>query len=138
VSTLRFTDGVEVDTSGEYRTLKLPDGWYVVGHGTLQPCADRAEAIRVKEELTTKSTKVCEDEILDVQSQTPSGPKFPDVHVQLSGEDGNVFSIIGRVRRALRKGGATADDIEAFTDEVETSGCYDEALRTVMRWVDVS
>ena len=30
--------------------------------------------------------------------------KYPNVFVQLSGENGNIFSVIGRVCRALRKG----------------------------------
>jgi len=28
---LIFSDGVELDTPGDYRTLKLHDGWYVIG-----------------------------------------------------------------------------------------------------------
>lgn len=46
---IKFSDGIEVDTSGEYRTLKLPDGWYVVGHGTLTPCANETEAIKLRD-----------------------------------------------------------------------------------------
>lgn len=65
-------------------------------------------------------------------------PHFPDVHVQLSGEDGNVFAIIGRVRRALIKAGATREQLECFMKEVTAAGSYDEALVVVMRWVDVS
>jgi hypothetical protein len=65
-------------------------------------------------------------------------PRFPDVHVQLSGKDGNVFAIIGRVRKALRKGGANQEQLDDFTKEVMNAGSYDDALITVMRWVDVS
>lgn len=122
---LRFTDGVQVDTSGEYRTLKLRDGWYVVGHGTLSPCADRGEAIELRDELLALSRKTVE-------------PRFPNVHVRLTGEDGNVFAIIGRVRRALKEAGVSEEDLQAFMDEVTNSHSYDEALATVMRWVDAS
>ena len=66
-----------------------------------------------------------------------SDVKFPDVHVQLSGEDGNVFSIITRVRRALRRAGASEAQLEDFGNEMQ-SGSYDDALRTVMRWVQTS
>lgn len=62
--------------------------------------------------------------------------KFPHVTVQLSGEDGNAFSIIGRVASALRKGGASSEDVTQFTDEA-MSGDYDNLLRTTMRWVNV-
>lgn len=54
MSILQFTDGVEIDTDGEYRTLQLDDGWYVVGHGTLQPCANHMEAIFVRTSLSAK------------------------------------------------------------------------------------
>lgn len=32
-------------------------------------------------------------------------PKFPDIEVYLSDEDGNAFIIIGKVQRALRRAG---------------------------------
>jgi hypothetical protein len=65
-----------------------------------------------------------------------SEPRFPDVVVPLVGEDGNAFAIIGRVRSALRRGGATDVEIEEFTKEA-MSGDYDNVLATAMRWVDV-
>ena len=68
---------------------------------------------------------------------TPSTPKYPDIEVQLSDRDGNVFAIIGRVRLALRRTGVHPDDIEAFTNECD-KGNYDHALQTVMRTVIVS
>ena len=43
--------------------------------------------------------------------------KFPDVTVPLVGQDGNAFAIIGRTRRALKRGGATPEEIKAFTTE---------------------
>lgn len=62
-------------------------------------------------------------------------PRYPDVSVQLTGEDGNAFSILGRVRRQLRRAGASEEELETFQDEA-TAGDYDHLLRTVMRWVD--
>lgn len=44
--TLRFTDGVEFNTDGEYRIVRKHDGLYVVGHGYLIPCEDIGEASR--------------------------------------------------------------------------------------------
>lgn len=63
--------------------------------------------------------------------------KFPSVTVQLVGEDGNAFAIIGRVSRALRKGGATDEERKEFFDEA-TSGDYDKVLQTCMQWVEVT
>lgn len=69
---------------------------------------------------------------------TSTTPKFPDARVRLSGEDGNVFAIIGRVRRALIRAGATEDDLKSFMSEIMNASSYDEALQTIMRWVHVS
>lgn len=68
----------------------------------------------------------------DVEGQ----PKFPDVVVPLIGEDGNGFMIVGRVRKALRKGGATPEQIEQFAAEA-TSGTYADLLDAVGRWVTI-
>ena len=48
---LRFSDGVNIDTSGELRILKLRDGYYVVGEGMCIPVADREEANEVIKEM---------------------------------------------------------------------------------------
>ena len=61
-------------------------------------------------------------------------PKFPDIEVQLSGEDGNAFAILGRVRRAMRCAGLPNTEIDAFSHEA-TSGDYDHLLRTAMATV---
>jgi len=63
-----------------------------------------------------------------------SDPKYPDCKVQLSGEDGNAFFIIGRTSKALRRAGAPKEDIDAYIAEA-TSGDYDHVLQTTMRWV---
>lgn len=63
--------------------------------------------------------------------------RFPHITVQLSGSDGNAFSIIGKVRGALKRYGVDQNEIDEFTREAQ-SGDYDHMLRTAMRWVDVS
>ncbi len=40
---IRFSDGIEIDTSGPLRLLELHDGWYVVGEGSLIPIKDEEE-----------------------------------------------------------------------------------------------
>ena len=32
---LKFSDGMEIDTSGEYRVIRKSDGLYIVGNGFL-------------------------------------------------------------------------------------------------------
>jgi hypothetical protein len=63
-----------------------------------------------------------------------STTKYPHITIQLEGEDGNAFSILGRVTRAMKRAGVERSEIDAFTAEA-TSGDYDNLLRTVMSWV---
>lgn len=55
--------------------------------------------------------------------------------VKLSGEDGNAFAIIGRVRKALKRAGMH-DEAEAFTKEA-MGGDYDNLLRACAKYCDV-
>jgi hypothetical protein len=65
----------------------------------------------------------------------PDPVRYPDVEVQLTGQDGNAFAVLGTVRKALMDAGY-GDDVEAFLAEA-TSGDYDHLLATCMRWVTV-
>jgi len=62
-------------------------------------------------------------------------PKY-DVKVQLSGEDGNAFAILGTVKRALRRADVSQELINKFFEEA-TAGDYDHLLRVCMEWVDI-
>ena len=62
--------------------------------------------------------------------------RFPDVTVQLSGEDGNAFFILGKVFKALCRAGATNQELKEF-DEQAKCGDYNNLLRTCMEWVNV-
>ena len=48
---LRFTDGMEFDTSGELRVIHRSDGYYVVGEGMLVAVDNREDGERLIEEL---------------------------------------------------------------------------------------
>jgi hypothetical protein len=63
--------------------------------------------------------------------------KHPEINVQLSGTDGNAFSVLGKVRKALKRGGVSNEEIDAFRVEA-TSGDYNHLLATAQRWVVVS
>ena len=63
-------------------------------------------------------------------------PKYPDVEVQLSGQDGNAFFIVGRVARALRKAGVSEKEIDKFRTEAK-SGDYSNLLSACGKWVEV-
>jgi len=60
--------------------------------------------------------------------------KYPNIVVDLIGEDGNAFAIMGRVTRAMRNAGLPSEEVEQFRKEA-MSGDYDNLLRTVMLWV---
>jgi hypothetical protein len=51
MGTLKFSDGVNIDTSGPLRTIKLHDGYYVVGDGMCIPVEDRNEARQIIKEM---------------------------------------------------------------------------------------
>lgn len=63
-------------------------------------------------------------------------PKYPHITVQLTGNDGNAFAVMGAVSKALRRADVPAEEIKQYTDE-SMSGDYDNLLATAMSWVDV-
>lgn len=62
---------------------------------------------------------------------------YPNIHVQLSGEDGNAFMIMAKVRKAMRSAGVKDEAIQRYLSEA-MSGDYNNLLRVTMQWVDVS
>jgi hypothetical protein len=62
--------------------------------------------------------------------------KYPEVWVNLIGQDGNAFYILGAVSRDLRKHGVPQAEVDKFVAAAK-SAKYDDLLRTVMRWVTV-
>lgn len=62
--------------------------------------------------------------------------RYPEIEVQLTGEDGNGFFIIARVLKALRRAGISAQERDAFMSEAQ-AGDYDHLLQTAMEWVEV-
>lgn len=63
-------------------------------------------------------------------------PKF-NTPVQLTGNDGNAFAIMGSVKSALKKAGATQEQIDEYLKQ-SMSGDYDNLLRVACDWVEVS
>ena len=74
----------------------------------------------------------------------PDVPMFPEVEVQLTGNDGNALSIMGNVstnlREFLSEEDLTKDEINNIITqyrEESMAGDYDNLLRTAMKWVEV-
>lgn len=63
--------------------------------------------------------------------------KHPEITVKLTGEDSNVFALIGSTTQAMRRAGVSPDEIDAFRDEALASDSYDQVLQTIMRTVNV-
>jgi hypothetical protein len=63
--------------------------------------------------------------------------KYPEVEVQLTGQDGNAFAIMGRVAGALKKAGVPKEEVAEYMKE-SMSGDYNHLLQTAMRWVSVA
>ena len=57
----------------------------------------------------------------------------PEIEVQLSGQDGNAFAILGSVSKALKAAGIDSADFMADA----MSGDYDHLLQTCLKWVTV-
>ena len=62
--------------------------------------------------------------------------RYPDIVVQMVGEDGNAFAILARCKTAMRRAGLEKSAIDEFINEAK-KGDYDHLLRTVMRYFTV-
>lgn len=62
--------------------------------------------------------------------------KYPEIEVQLTGNDGNAFAVMASVRKALKRARVSSDEIAEYVKE-STSGDYDNLLRVAMSWVTV-
>ena len=62
--------------------------------------------------------------------------KYPEIEVQLTGNDGNAFAIMGIVGQALKEANVSKDEIAEYTEQ-SMSGDYDNLLRVAMSWVTV-
>ena len=66
-----------------------------------------------------------------------SETKYPDITVNIIGQNGNAFCILGICKRAMERTKLPQTEIDAFMTEA-TSGYYDHhLLATVMSWFAV-
>jgi len=61
--------------------------------------------------------------------------RYPTIKVKLVGEDGNAFSIMGRISQALRRGNVSPEEIKLYQKE-SRSGNYDNLICVATRWVN--
>lgn len=58
------------------------------------------------------------------------------ITVKLIGEDGNIFFIMGKVSKALKRNGQNSE-AEEMCNRITNSHSYNEALAIVMEYVNV-
>jgi hypothetical protein len=74
---------------------------------------------------------------LDAEAEPVVAEPAPEKPVcQLSGEDGNVFNIIGRVSKALKQAGLR-EQANEFISRAFSSDSYDAVLRLATEYVEV-
>jgi hypothetical protein len=61
---------------------------------------------------------------------------YPHVKVQLTGQDGNAYMVLGLVSSALKRAGENKGAADFMAEA--TAGDYDHLLATAMKYVDVS
>ncbi|AHK12040.1 hypothetical protein Hosp_086 [Mycobacterium phage Hosp] len=64
------------------------------------------------------------------------GPKYPEVEVELLGQDGNGFGIVAKVQRALRQAGVPNETVREYVNEA-TDGDYDNLLAVTGQWITI-
>lgn len=69
-----------------------------------------------------------------------AGPLYPGVTVKLTGLDGNIGSVMIRVRDAFRQAGVPdyATIVSTMWAEIFQARSYDESLQIVMRYAEVT
>ncbi len=70
----------------------------------------------------------------DPKDENQSNEEFNKPECQLSGEDGNVFAIIGRVTTALKRDGQK-ERAKEFTNKAFNSESYDAVLKLCYEYV---
>ena len=63
--------------------------------------------------------------------------KFPEVEVQLTGNDGNAYAIMGAVQKAMRRAEIPQHEIEEYLNKSMNSQSYDELLQVALKTVTV-
>lgn len=63
--------------------------------------------------------------------------KYPEITVELIGQNGNIFNLIGICMQALRRAKVSKAERDIFVEEVTHAGSYVGALAVIMRWVNV-
>lgn len=81
----------------------------------------------------TKLTELLESQIGPVPD---TGIKYPDITVELTGQDGNAFNLISIVQKVLREQ-VSAEASLQFSSAAMFANSYDDLLGLIQRTVNV-
>jgi hypothetical protein len=112
---IKFTDGMEFDTSGPLQIVEKSDGFYVVGRGWLIPVSGKNEGDEVIRQLNERTKQ--------------------ELIIELSGSTGNAYYIMGATMQLLRLEGRWAE-ISNYLNEA-ISGSYEHLLEVTRRYVNL-
>ena len=73
---------------------------------------------------------------IGMAAPTESPIKYPNIHVQLTGNDGNAFMVLGLCQRAAKNGGLSEKEIGEFFQEAQGKD-YEHLLNVCMRWFTI-
>lgn len=113
---------------------------FKAGQNTFDPDFDPQNVVdklhRTLDQMEADGEPIVEDGADEVSDAETPKVKYPQVMVELTGQDGNAFNLIGIVARKLQQriDLAAAD---AFRVEAMNQGSYDELLAFIQRTVDV-
>lgn len=65
-----------------------------------------------------------------------SDVKYPEITVQLVGQDGNAFNLLGLCLQAMRQAKLSKEEQDAFYKEA-TSSDYNHLLATCSEWFNI-
>jgi hypothetical protein len=124
-SILRFSDGINVDTSGELRPFRLPDGWYVTGEGKLIPVKDETAAntliSKMKGDMIEESAYSLLEKIVKVKTKEDIMPKMVK-------SNSHIDKAISHLKHSI-------GNIEKYKDNPKVSSIY-KSLNKIVKSLD--
>jgi len=130
------------DKEDHYKYIKKQgDSWVITQKGTgkvLSHHDSKEDAISsFKAMMANKhGSKIAHHHDFDDENEHYSGNSITGLPLQLSGEDGNAFGILGRAQKALRRANLHNEHWNNYHTEA-TSGDYNKLLATTMKYFDV-
>jgi hypothetical protein len=95
---------------------------------------ERVRSLGAEQDLTQTPFMVY-DVVTKPLRERPTMAKY-DIKVELVGNDGNAFSIMGAVTKAMRRAGVSREEQDEYFKQA-TAGDYNQLLATTMEWVEV-